>query len=284
MPKASPGEAKPAILLPDPFYHVYAGAAVATGADPVFVPAGAAERNLPDFSQVAPQDLERAALCFYCSPSNPQGAVADQARLGTVLEVARQHGFPVVFDECYCELYFTEPCPSILQVAAAAGGDLGGFLAFHSLSKRSSAAGLRCGFAAGDPALIDALDAVLRVGGAGVPLPVLSAGRRLWQDDEHVAANRAFYRSNYALAEAIFGNRLGPLRAEAGFFLWLPVADSLAYSRRAWSEAGIKLLPGRFMTGATNDQADGRGDFVRAALVYDPPLLEPALKKLVDFL
>ncbi len=284
VPKAASGEAPPAILLPNPFYQVYAGAAVATGAEAVFVPSGPESGNLPDLAAVDPADLDRAALCYYCSPSNPQGAVADKVRLAEALALARRHDFTLVFDECYCELYFRDPPSSILEVAAEGGGSLDHVLAFHSLSKRSSAAGLRCGFAAGDRGLIDALDATLRVGGAGVPIPVLAAGKRLWEDDGHVAENRAFYKRNYALAEEILGQNLGPQRAAAGFFLWLPVEDSESFTKRLWAEAGIKLLPGTYMTHAPDPATNpGRG-FVRAALIYDPPVIEAALSRLRDFL
>ena len=118
-------------------------------------------------------------------------------------------------------------------------------LAFHSLSKRSSAAGLRCGFVAGDAALIDRLDQALRFGGAGVPLPVLAAGTRLWQDEAHVVANRQRYRGNFAVAERVLGNRFGYRRPAGGFFLWLDVGDGEAAALKLWREAGIRVLPGR---------------------------------------
>ncbi|MBK1671083.1 hypothetical protein CKO28_24045, partial [Rhodovibrio sodomensis] len=166
------------VLLPNPFYHVYAGAALAAGATPVFVPATAATGFMPDYASLDPATLRRTALAFLNTPSNPQGAVAGPDKLAAAIATARAHGFVLACDECYAEIYDDTPPPGALEVVAeradaAGGGDLSQLLIFHSLSKRSSAAGLRCGFALGDEALIDALDATLRVGGAGVPLPIL---------------------------------------------------------------------------------------------------------------
>jgi aspartate/methionine/tyrosine aminotransferase len=153
-------------------------------------------------------------------------------------------------------------------------------LIFHSLSKRSSAAGLRCGFALGDAALIDALDATLRVGGAGVPLPILAAGAALWQDDDHVAANRARYRANFDAAERALAHTGVEVRPQAGFFLWLDVGDGEAAAKRLWQEAGLRVLPGAYMGVADADGNNPGAPYVRVALVYEPEVTETALKRL----
>jgi len=286
--------ALPAILLPNPFYHVYVGAALAAGAEPVFVDAAAETDFLPDFSSLPPETLGRAALAYYCTPSNPQGVAAGPTEIEGVLRLARRHGFVVAFDECYAEIYGDRPPAGALQVAAALGGGLDNLLAFHSLSKRSSAPGLRCGFVAGAPALIDALDAVLRVGGAGVPLPVLAAGTRLWRAEEHVEANRARYRENFAVAERVLGNRFAYRRPDGGFFLWLDVGNGEAAAKILWREAGIRVLPGTYMceasakSGASGGGADPGGNpgtrYIRLALVYEPELIAAALERLIQVL
>lgn len=281
--------APPAILLPNPFYHVYAGATLAAGAEPIFVAADARSGFLPDFADVSPRDLARAALAYYCTPSNPQGAAATRAQLEGLLRLARAQGFVAAVDECYAEIYGDAPPAGALEAAAALGGGLDNLLVFHSLSKRSSAPGLRCGFVAGAPALIDALEAVLRVGGAGVPLPVLAAGTRLWREETHVAANRARYRANFDAAERILGNRFAFRRPAGGFFLWLDVGDGEAAARSLWREAGIRVLPGAYMceTGAGAGPAAGTNPgapYIRIALVYEPALIAAALERLVEVL
>jgi aspartate/methionine/tyrosine aminotransferase len=280
------------VLLPNPFYHVYAGAALAAGAQPVFVPATAESGFLPDYAALDPELLQRAALAYYNSPSNPQGAVADVATLRRQIAAARRHGFVLALDECYAEIYDAAPPAGGLDALAAAeaeggaeaGCGLDRLLIFHSLSKRSSAAGLRCGFVIGETGLIDRLDASLRVGGAGVPLPVLAAGTRLWQDEAHVAANRARYRANFDAAERALAGRAGAVRPQAGFFLWLPVDDGEAAARTLWQQAGLRVLPGAYMGAPDADGGNPGAGYLRVALVYDAETTEAALARLGEVL
>ncbi len=275
--------ARRAILMPNPAYHVYSGAAAAIGARAIRVPATPETGFQPDYPGLEPELLESAALAYLCSPGNPQGAVAGPDRLAGMIGAARRHGFVAAFDECYSEIYFGAPPAGALQ-AAAESGSLENVLAFHSLSKRSSAPGLRCGFVAGDAGLIDVLDQALRYGGAGVPLPVLAAGTRLWQDEAHVEANRRRYRENFAIAERVLGNRFGARTPAGGFFLWLDVGDGEAAALKLWREAGIRVLPGAYMCGTKDDESGPGKPYIRIALVDDPPMTEVALSRLVEVL
>ncbi len=283
---ATPAEAngRAAILIPNPCYHVYGAAAAAAGAEPVFVAATRESGFLPDYAALEPALLGRASLAYYCTPSNPQGAVADLERLKGMIRLARAHDFTVAFDECYAEIYTGDAPPGALQAAAAMGGELGHVLSFHSLSKRSSAPGLRCGFVAGDPDRVAALEVLLAMGGAGVPLPVLAAGTRLWREEAHVAANRARYRDNFAVAERVLGNRFGFRTPAGGFFLWLEVGDGEAAAVRLWREAGIRVLPGAYMCRTRAGEANPGAPYIRLALVYDAAFTEAALGRLVEVL
>jgi aspartate/methionine/tyrosine aminotransferase len=282
VPPVSESGRQPAVLLPNPFYHVYAGAAVSAGAEPVFVPATPDNRFLPDFQALDEDILARTALCFLCSPSNPQGMAASRDYLADLIRLGRRHAFVVAFDECYGEIYNDAPPAGALEAAADLGGSLDGLLVFHSLSKRSSAAGLRCGFVVGETALIDALDAALRVGGAGVSLPILNAGARLWEDDRHVAANRQRYRDNFDIAERLIGNRHAYRRPDGGFFLWLDVGDGEAVTRALWADQGVKVLPGSYMCQATPGGPDPGKAYIRVALVHDPDDAAGALERLAE--
>jgi aspartate/methionine/tyrosine aminotransferase len=278
------GSGRPAILIPNPFYHVYAGAAAAADAEPIFVPATRESGFLPDYGALPPEVLARAGLAYYCSPSNPQGAAATLDELQSLLALARTHDFTIAFDECYAEIYTGEPPAGALQAAAALGGSLDNLLAFHSLSKRSSAPGLRCGFVVGDPRRIESLDGILRVGGAGVPLPVIAAGTRLWREEEHVTANRALYRENFAVAERVLGNRFNFRTPAGGFFLWLDVGDGEAAALHLWREAGIKVLPGAYMCKTEADGGNPGAPYIRVALVHGPALSEAALHRMTEIL
>jgi aspartate/methionine/tyrosine aminotransferase len=289
------GEGRDKVLIPAPGYHVYAGAAAAAGAEPVFVPVDAAGGFLPDFAALDPDLLARTAIAFLCSPANPQGAAADRATWARSLTAARRHGFLLGADECYADIYLGETPPAgALQAAVELGGGLERLLAFHSLSKRSSAAGLRCGFVTGDPQAVDTIDALFRFGGAGCPVPLLHAGAALWRDEAHVVETRAFYRGLFDIAERRLGNRFGWHRPDGGFFLWLDVGDGEAAARRLWQEAGVRVLPGAYMcpdgSGPDGSAPEGGGAtnpgqaYIRVALVYEPAITDAALSRLVEIL
>lgn len=277
---ASVTPARDTVLLPNPFYHVYAGAAVAAGARPVFVPATAATGFQPAYDALDADTLDRTALAFLNSPANPQGSVADTDTLKRMIALARRHDFVIALDECYAEIHAGTPPPGGLDAARALDGGLANMLVVHSLSKRSSAPGLRCGFIAGDPRWLEPLDAVLRVGGAGVPLPVLAAGAALWRDEDHVAANRQRYTENFAVAERILGD-VGPgVVPEAGFFLWLNVGDGEAAAAKLWREAGLRVLPGAYMSVPDDAGRSPGAAYIRVALVHPPAVTEAALTRL----
>jgi aspartate/methionine/tyrosine aminotransferase len=278
---------KTKVLLPNPFYHVYMGAALAAGGEPVLMPAASdsgESGHLPDPEALDPEVLDQAALCYFCTPANPQGAVADLARLERLIALARKHDFVLAFDECYSEIYTGEAPAGALQAALVPEGDLGNVLAFHSLSKRSSAPGLRCGFVAGDARVIAKLDEALRVGGAGVPLPVLAAGERLWRDEAHVAENRALYREKFAIAERILGGRFGFQVPAGGFFLWLEVGDGEASALELWRQGGLKVVPGAYMSATMPGGRNPGKPYIRVALIHDSPLVEAALQRLSEIL
>lgn len=278
------GAERPVVLLPNPFYQVYAGAAVMAGAEPVYVPATAATGHLPDYAALPEAILNRTALAFYNTPANPQGSVATPAQLTTVVELARRHGFVLASDECYSEIYDTTPPAGALEACARLGGGLDHVVVFHSLSKRSGVPGLRCGFVAGDARVIAAFSHLRSYGGATVPLPILAAGAALWRDESHVDANRAVYRAKTDAAERLLGGRFGFHRPPGGFFLWLDVGDGEAAALKLWHEARIRVLPGRYLARDEADGANPGARYLRVALVHDLDTTRRALARLADIL
>ncbi len=274
----------PLVLLPNPFYQVYAGAALLAGAEPVFVPAVREGGFLPDFAALPKAVLDRTALAYLCNPANPQGSVASLALLRDSIALARRHGFVLAVDECYSEIYDQAAPAGALQACRDLGGGAEGVVVFHSLSKRSSAPGLRSGFVAGDPALIAAFSRLRAYGGAAVPLPIQAASAALWRDEAHVEDNRILYRAKFDLADQILGGHPGYYRPAGGFFLWLEVGDGEEAARRLWSEAGIRVLPGAYLA-----RPDGRGvnpgsAYIRVALVHDLPTTRRALIRMAEVL
>ena len=276
--EATRTEPPPAVLMPDPVYAVYYGAAVMAGAEPVLLSATAATGFLPDLDALHRDLLARTALFYVCSPANPQGAVADLGYLRRAVRLAREHGFLLAVDECYSELWDQAAPPGALAAAMAEGGGLDGVVVFHSLSKRSSAPGLRSGFVAGDASVLARLLRLRAYASPVQPLPILAAATALWQDEAHVEANRALYRAKFDLAQRRLGGRFGFRRPAGGFFLWLGVGDGVAASRRLWRGGGVTVLPGGFLSGGADAKACA--PYIRVALVDEIAAVDEALERL----
>lgn len=288
VPEVSPGDEKPVVLMPNPFYHVYAGAAAAAGAEPYFLNATEENGFFPEVESIPEAILERTALAYVCSPSNPQGAVAPLAYLASWLKLARQHGFVLASDECYSEIYRGTPPHGALEAARELGGQsqpsLDNLIIFHSLSKRSSGAGMRSGFVAGEARLIQRQAQLINFGGVATPYPILAAATALWQDEAHVDEYRAKYIANFAAAQDALEPVFGEVRAEGGFFLWLDVGDGEAAAKALWAEAAIRVLPGGYMARADASGFNPGQRYIRVALVLEPDEMAAALKRMAPVL
>ncbi len=275
---------RPAVLMPNPFYHVYQGAATVGGGEAVYLPAHAEHDFLPVLDDLSEDLLDRTALFYLCTPANPQGTTASFDYLKRLIGLARKHDFFVALDECYCEIYRGTPPAGGLEACAALDGSLENVISFNSLSKRSSAPGLRSGFLAGDPRLIERYGQFVTFGGAPLPLPVLHASTALWNDDAHVTETRAYYTENIRLAARILAPRTDIHIPEGGFFLWLDVGDGMAAARTLWRQAAIKTLPGSLMARTGPDGRNPGDPYLRVALVYDAETIERGLTRLAETL
>ena len=283
VPESKAGQ-RPIALMPNPYYLVYSGGAHMAGAETMPLDATSETGFLPDLDAIPENVLARTALFYLCSPANPQGTIADLAYLKKLIGLARRHDFVVVIDECYSEIYHAAPPAGGLEACAALGGDLSRVLVFHSLSKRSNAAGLRVGFVAGDPDLLKGLGALRSYGGAQVPLPLQEAATALWQDETHVEENRARYRRKFDVCADILGDRFGFYRPPGGFFLWLDVGDDEAASLKLWREAGLRSLPGPYI-GRANAQGVNPGQrYIRLAIVHDEDTVAAGMRRLLRVL
>lgn len=274
---------RPAVLMPNPFYQVYMIAAMSVSAEPVFVPATDATGHLPDYAALSSETLDRAALCYLCSPANPQGTVADRGYWERLIDLAERHDFRILADECYSEIYRDAPPPGALEVARSMGADPERVLIFHSLSKRSNLPGLRAGFVAGGAESIARMKQLRAYTGAPVPLPLQRVAERVWADEAHVIENRDLYRAKYALADRIFGNVPGYMPPQAGFFLWLPVDDGEAAALKLWRETGVRVLPGAYLAQEADGETPGKG-YIRVAMVAPEQETEAALILIRDCL
>jgi len=288
VPREKRGQ-QPVVLVPNPYYLVYNGAATMAGAEAVFLDATRDNRFMPDLAAIPRTTLERTALFYLCSPANPQGTIASLDYLKQAIGLAREYDFVLAVDECYAEIYDKSPPPGALEACAALGtggngqGATGLFdnvVVFHSLSKRSSAAGLRSGFVAGDPRLIGHYAHLRSHGGCQVPLPVQAAAAALWRDEAHVEANRDQYRRKFDLAEEALAGQYGFYRPDGGFFLWLDVGNGEEAALRLWRDAAIRVLPGGYTARAAEGRPNPGEPYIRLAIVHDEATLSAAFERI----
>jgi N-succinyldiaminopimelate aminotransferase len=273
----------PAVLIPNPFYQVYAAAA-ASGASPAFLPCAADEAFLPRLEAIDEALLKRTVAFYLCSPSNPEGAVASRDYLAHAIALARRFDFLLFADECYSEIYGETPPPGALETAFAETRSLANVVTFQSLSKRSGLPGLRSGFVAGDADFIAAFGRFRNVACPQVPLPIQHVSAAAWADEEHVEQGRALYRGNFDIADAILKGLYGYRRPGGSFFLWLNMAafgGGEAAATTLWKGCGVRVLPGAYLAQPQSDGANPGKDFIRAALVHDADTTREALMRIV---
>jgi N-succinyldiaminopimelate aminotransferase len=280
-----PTRARAAVLMPNPFYQIYEGAALLAGAEPVYLACDSANGWLPDLDAVEAADWGRCQVLFLCSPGNPTGAVMPEDYLRQALTLSERHGFVIASDECYSEIYHEEsrpPC-GLLQAAQSAGRtQFEGCVVFHSLSKRSSVPGLRSGFVAGDPALLAAFRHYRTYHGCAVPVHTQLASIPAWQDEAHVVLNRELYRRKFDLVVPMLREVLDVELPEGAFYLWPRVGDDEAFARGLHASRNVTVLPGSYLSRDTANGNPGRGR-VRISLVASVDDCLEATRRIVGF-
>jgi N-succinyldiaminopimelate aminotransferase len=278
---------RPVMLIANPFYQAYLGAAYATNCEPCFLNATEATGHLPDLAALEqePGILRRTAAFYLGSPANPQGAVASPAYIHRALALARQYDFMLFLDECYSEIYGGEPPPGGLEVAARTPDRFKNIVVFNSLSKRSNLPGLRSGFAAGDGDFLETLAEIRNLTAPQMPGVVQHASAAVWSDEQHVAVIRQAYRSKFDLCDELLTGKLGYRRPPGGFFLWLDVSQlggALNATVTLWKRCSVKVVPGAFLAQPGRDGVNPGERYVRVALVHDPVTIREAMERIVS--
>jgi N-succinyldiaminopimelate aminotransferase len=276
----------PLVLMPNPCYQIYEGAALLAGADPWYLDTTAANGYLPDLESVPAVAWDRCQLLFLCSPGNPVGSVMDLAYLSRALELAHRHDFVIASDECYADLYDDphRPPPSLLDAAAARGdATLARCMSFHSLSKRSSLPGLRSGIVAGSAELMRAFLLYRTYHGCAMSIPVQRASIAAWTDDEHVEVNRALYRRKFDEVLPILGTQFDVRRPEGGFYVWLAVGgDDVAFTAGLYATQNVTVVPGSYL-GRVGTAGNPGAGYVRISLVASVDECVQAARRIRDY-
>lgn len=265
-----PDERGAVVMLPNPGYQIYEGAAILGGASPHYVNALASRGFRSDWDAIPEETWRRTRVVYTCSPHNPNGRVMPLDEWKRLFELSDRHGFAIVSDECYSEIYFDEAAPPLGSLAAAKALGRAGFprlVAMGSLSKRSNAPGLRSGFAAGDRALLSKFVLYRMYHGSQMSNTVQMASIAAWNDEAHVIENRRLYREKFAT----FYEKVNPVlplsMPEAAFYFWAHVGgDDAAFAAALYAATGVTVLPGSFVGRESDGVNPGRG-YVRMALV-----------------
>ena len=276
---------RPAVLMPNPFYQIYEGAALLAGAEPVYLCCDPGHGHLPDLDAVDDVEWNRCQVLFLCSPGNPTGAVMPEAYLRRALELAERYGFLIASDECYSEIYRDEsdPPPGLLQAAHAVGNSAcEGCVVFHSLSKRSSVPGLRSGFVAGDARVLGEFRLYRTYHGCAVPEHTQRASIPAWQDEEHVRENRRLYREKFSRVVPILREVFDVESPAGGFYLWLAVGEDEAFARGLFQQQHVTVLPGSYLGREVAGGNPGHGR-VRISLVASVADCVEAAHRIVAF-
>ena len=265
----------PLVVMPNPFYQIYEGATLLSGAEPWFQNTTTESGYRPDFAAVPASVWERCQLIYVCTPGNPSGAVLEQPALQQLIELADRHDFVIASDECYSELYPDEANPptGLLAAAAAMGrDDFRRCVVFHSLSKRSNLPGLRSGFVAGDAEVMAAFLRYRTYHGCSMPPATQAASIAAWNDEVHVRENRELYRQKFTAVLDVLDGVLDVSTPDAGFYLWprTPIDDT-EFAHGLFARQNVTLLPGSYLSRDAHGINPGR-NHVRMALV--PPLEE----------
>jgi N-succinyldiaminopimelate aminotransferase len=262
----------PTVVMPNPFYQIYEGAALLAQAAPYFVPCTPDDDFKGNYRAVPKDVWMRTQLLFVCSPNNPTGSVMTMDDWEHLIRLSDQYGFIIASDECYSELYFDKAPIGLLQACAALGrNDFHNCLVFHSLSKRSNLPGLRSGFVAGDAKILQAYLQYRTYQGCAMPIPHQLASIAAWQDEKHVAHNRQLYQEKFALWMSELGELLELRMPDAGFYFWIKVPDQFdgddeVFVKALYEQANIHALAGRYLSREVNGHNPGQG-YVRIALV-----------------
>ena len=243
---------KPVVVMPNPFYQIYEGAALLAGAETYFLNTLAEDNYLPDFDAVPEAIWQRCQLIYICSPGNPSGAVMSQVDYEKLLLLAEKYDFVIASDECYSELYDDESNPPVglLESAYRMGNtSFKRCVVFHSLSKRSNAPGLRSGFVAGDADILGQYFQYRTYQGCAMPLPTQQASIKAWEDELHVIENRRLYREKFAAFIDILNDVCDINKPPAGFYVWLktPIEDT-DFAQQLFAQENITVLPGSYLS------------------------------------
>lgn len=267
----------PIMAYPNPFYQIYEGAAIASKARVIHMNLRAENGFLPDLEELKAhiKNGDKPNIVILNSPNNPTASVMGIEELKKWMEAALRYDFLLLNDECYNQIYFDKKPPSLLEASIAIGNDsFKNCIVVNSISKRSSAPGLRSGFIAGDREILDGYLKYRTYVGATNALCMQRAAALAWADEKHVAEAMLKYKKNFEIA----ANYLNAKTPEASFYIWLNVGDGEKFALELYKEKNLLVLPGEYLA------RNFAKEYVRIALVESEERTKEAMERLKDFM
>ena len=268
----------PVIMMPNPFYKIYEGAAIMAGAKPFYINSTHEDGFKPNFNDIPEQVWQDCQLLILCSPSNPTGYCLDKEEYLLLINKAQQYDFLLCSDECYVDIYESSSKPPVgLLECDDITENNSRSVVFHSLSKRSNLAGLRSGFVCAGEKVIEKLALYRTYHGVTLSLPTQMASSWAWKDRKHVEENRLEYDKKFNTAISCFDNA-DITRPEGGFYIWLKLpCDDEIFAKSLYQDTGIISLPGSYL-GKEEDGVNPAKGFLRLAVVHDVDTIAFAFK------
>ncbi len=268
----------PTVIIPNPFYKIYEGAATMAGASSYYINSLEENNFKPNFDDVPEEVWRNCQLLILCSPSNPTGYCLEKKEYLHLLNMAEKYDFLVCSDECYTDIYESSKAspPGLLECCDITDNNSKGVV-FHSLSKRSNLAGLRSGFISANESIINDLLLYRTYHGVTLSLPTQMASSWAWGNSLHVERNRKDYDKKYEAALSALKDVPEVSRPPGGFYFWLKVpCDDQVFVKRLYEESNVIVLPGSYLAVENQEVNPGKGS-VRIAIVHETEIIEQAL-------
>ena len=276
----------PIVIMPNPFYQIYEGAALLAGASTFFCSSFETNNYLQDFESIPSETWRNTELIYICSPANPTGKSLSDGQIEKLIDLAHQYDFTIASDECYSEIYSSSHHKpnSLLKISENIGNkSFEKCIIFHSLSKRSNLPGLRSGFVAGDSNLLKQYFLYRTYHGCAMAGHAQEISALAWSDESHVDENRDKYTEKFSVVEEILKDHYKLYRPEGGFYHWIKTPiDDQEFAARLMKTQNVKVMPGSFLSREDNGEDPGLGH-IRVAWVSEKEECIEAAGRLVEF-
>ena len=276
----------PIVIMPNPFYQIYEGAALLAGASTFFCSSFETNNYLQDFESIPSETWRNTELIYICSPANPTGKSLSEGQIEKLIDLAHQYDFTIASDECYSEIYSSSHNKpnSLLKISENIGNkSFEKCIIFHSLSKRSNLPGLRSGFVAGDSNLLKQYFLYRTYHGCAMAGHAQEISALAWSDESHVDENRDKYTEKFSVVEEILKDHYKLYRPEGGFYHWIKTPiDDQQFAARLMETHNVKVMPGSFLSREDNGEDPGL-DHIRVAWVSEKEECIEAARRLVEF-